>query len=203
MINIYGADSIRWFMLSDSPPERDVQWSLEGVSAAYKFIQKIWKLNNEIVNKKKSQSKDQDYSLKKSVNKIIFSVTKNLEHFQYNVVVANIHEIYNSFYKYIIDNKTSPETLKKEWEKIIMLLVPLIPHLAHECSKIIKKDLYWPKYNSKMLEEENCTIIIQVNGRKRGVLQMPKDSEEKIIIKKSKEIDNVSKHIENITIIKH
>ena len=65
MINIYGADSIRWFMLSDSPPERDVQWSLEGVSAAFKFIQKLWKLNNEILNKKDSTSKSEDIELQK------------------------------------------------------------------------------------------------------------------------------------------
>ena len=63
MIDIYGADSIRWFMLSDSPPERDVQWSLEGVSAAFKFIQKIWKLNNEILNKKDSIIKSEDVAL--------------------------------------------------------------------------------------------------------------------------------------------
>ena len=85
MINIYGADSIRWFMLSDSPPERDVQWSLEGVSAAFKFIQKLWKLNNEILNKKESTSKSEDIALQKAVNKTVYNVTKNLDNFQYNV----------------------------------------------------------------------------------------------------------------------
>ena len=73
MINVYGADSIRWFILSDSPPERDVQWSLEGVSAAFKFIQKLWKLNNEILNKKDSPSKSEDIFLQKSVNKTIYT----------------------------------------------------------------------------------------------------------------------------------
>ena len=101
MINIYGADSIRWFMLSDSPPEKDVQWSTEGVSAAFKFIQKLWKLNNEILNKKDSMSKSEDNGLKKAVNKTVYNVTKNLENFQYNVVIANIHEIYNFFYSFI------------------------------------------------------------------------------------------------------
>jgi leucyl-tRNA synthetase len=203
MINVYGADSIRWFMLSDSPPERDVQWSLEGVSAAFKFIQKLWKLNNEISNKKNSISNSEDIVLQKAVNKTIYNVTKNLDNFQYNVVIANIHEIYNLLYEHITKNKTSIKTLKNEWEKITMLLVPLVPHLAYECCEKINKRFYWPRYNPKLLKDENCTIVIQVNGRKRGVLEMPADSKEIVVIKKSKEIDNVAKHIENTKIIKN
>ena len=203
MINAYGADSIRWFMLSDSPPERDVQWSLEGVSAAFKFIQKLWKLNNEILNKKDATSKPKSITLQKAVNKTVYNVTKNLDNFQYNVVIANMHEIYNLFYDHVINNKTSNKTLKNEWEKITMLLMPLIPHLAHECCEKINKKFYWPKYNSKLLKEDNCTIVIQVDGKKRGILEMPINSKGVIIINKSKEIDNVSKYIGNTSIIKN
>jgi len=200
MINIYGADSIRWFMLSDSPPERDVQWSLEGVSAAFKFIQKLWKLNDEISKKKDSTSTSGDVELKKAVNKMVFNVTKNLENFQYNVVIANMHEIYNLISNHVINNKTSNKTLKNEWEKITMLLMPLAPHLAHECCEKTNKKFYWPKYDSKLLKEENCKIVIQVDGRKRGILEMPINSKETMVIKKSKEIDNVSKYMENVAI---
>ena len=203
MINIYGADSIRWFILSDSPPERDVQWSLEGVSAAFKFIQKLWKLNHEILNKDDLTSKSEDTVLQKAVNKTVYNVTKNLDNFQYNVVIANIHEIYNLLYDHVINNKTSNKTLKNEWEKITMLLMPLAPHLAHECCEKINKKFYWPKYDLKLLKEENCTIVIQVNGRKRGILEMPINSKETIIIKKSKKIDNVLKHMENTTVVKN
>jgi len=203
MISMYGADSIRWFMLSDSPPERDVQWSQEGVSAAFKFIQKLWKLNNEIISKKESNSDSEDIILKKAVNKTVYNVTKNLDNFQYNVVIANMHEIYNLFYNHVVNNKTSNKALKNEWEKITMLLMPLTPHLAHECCEKIVKKFYWPQYDPKLLKEENCTIVIQVDGRKRGILEMPTNSKETMVIKKSKEIDNVSKHIENSKIIKN
>ena len=203
MINMYGADSIRWFMLSDSPPERDVQWSQEGVSAAFKFIQKLWKLNNDILSKKDASSNSKDIVLKKAVNKTVYNVTKNLDNFQYNVVIANMHEIYNLFYDHVIYNKTSNKTLKNEWEKIIMLLIPLTPHLAHECCEKINKKFYWPKYDPKMLKEENCTIVIQVDGKKRGVLEMPANSEKKKVIAETKKIDNVSKYIGNIKIIKN
>jgi len=203
MIKVYGADSIRWFMLSDSPPERDVQWSQEGVSAAFKFIQKLWKLNNEILNKKDSTSKSEDIVLQKAVNKTVYNVTKNLENFQYNVVIANIHEIYNLIYDHVINSKTSNKTLKNEWEKITMLLMPLVPHLAHECCEKLNKKFYWPKYDPKLLKDEKCTIVVQVDGRKRGILEMPINSKETMVIKKTKKIDNVSKYIENTTIIRN
>jgi len=203
MINIYGADSIRWFMLSDSPPERDVQWSLEGVSASFKFIQKLWKLNNDILDKKDSTLSTEDVNLKKAVNKTVYNVTKNLDNFQYNVVIANIHEIYNLLCSHLLNNKTSNKTLKNEWEKITMLLMPLAPHLAHECCEKLNKKFYWPKYDHKLLKDENCTIVIQINGKKRGILEMPTNSKEETIVRKAKEIDNVSKYLVDIKIIKN
>jgi len=203
MINMYGADSIRWFILSDSPPERDVQWSQEGVSAAFKFIQKLWKLNNEILNKLNATSETDDTSLQRAVNRTVFNVTKNLDNFQYNVVIANMHEIYNLLCDHVAKNKTSNKTLRNEWEKITMLLMPLVPHLAHECCEKLNKKFYWPKYDPKLLQEENCKIVIQVDGRKRGLLEMPVNTKEALVIKKSKEIDNVSKHIGNTTIIRN
>tara|TARA_B100001123_G_scaffold447521_1_gene605345 strand:- start:729 stop:3269 length:2541 start_codon:yes stop_codon:yes gene_type:complete len=203
MIKIYGADSIRWFMLSDSPPERDVQWSTEGVSAAFKFIQKLWRLNNDILNKTNSETDIEDPKLQKAVNKTVYNVTKNLDNFQYNVVIANIHEIYNLISEHIANNKTSTKTLKKEWEKIIMLLMPLTPHLAHECCEKMKIKFYWPEYEKKLLKDENCIIVIQVDGRKRGMVEMPLNSNEKMIITKSKEVENVTKYIENTEIIKN
>jgi leucyl-tRNA synthetase len=203
MINIYGADSIRWFILSDSPPSRDIQWSHEGVSAAFKFIQKLWNLNSEILKpKKKSSTSAEDIMLQKAVNKTIYNVTKNLENFQYNVVIANIHEIYNVFFQRISNNKTSNKTLKNAWEKIIMLLNPLIPHFAHECCEKIEKKFYWPDYNKKKFKEENCNIIIQINGKKRGIFKMPVDSKKNTIIEEAKKIENVSKYIKNTTILK-
>ena len=94
-------------------------------------------MNNEILNKEDSTSKSEDIGLQKAVNKTVYIVTKNLENFQYNVVIANIHEIYNLLYLHVINNKTSNKTLKNEWKKITMLLMPLIPHLAHECCEKI------------------------------------------------------------------
>tara|TARA_B100001996_G_scaffold375567_1_gene355683 strand:- start:699 stop:3239 length:2541 start_codon:yes stop_codon:yes gene_type:complete len=203
MINAYGADSIRWFILSDSPPERDIQWSLEGVSASYKFIQKIWRLNEEILNKKDSTEKTGDKDLEKIINRTIFKVTKNLENFQYNVVIANIHEVYNLLNQHVINNKTSNDVLIRNWKKIIMVLMPVIPHLAHELSEKIGIEPHWPKYDTKLLEDEECLIVVQVDGRKRGSFSIPTNSNEDIILEKAKKIDNVAKYIEKTKIIKN
>jgi len=137
------------------------------------------------------------------VNKTVYNVTKNLDNFQYNVVIANVHEIYNLLCAHLLNNKTSNKTLKNEWEKITMLLIPLTPHLAHECYEKLNKKFYWPQYDHKLLKDENCTIVIQVNGRKRGILEMPANSKEQTIVKKAKEIDNVLKYLKNIEIIKN
>ena len=102
-----------------------------------------------------------------------------------------------------LHNKTSNQTLKNGWEKITMLLIPLVPHLAHECCEKMNKKFYWPEYNKKLLKEENCKIVVQVDGKKRGILEMPINSEEKKVIKKSKEIDNVLKYVETATLIKN
>ena len=88
------------------------------------------------------------------LNRTIFNVTKYLDNFQYNVVIANMHEIYNTFNDHVNNNNTSNETLKKEWEKIIMLLLPLTPHLAHECCEKFNKKFYWPTYDKKLLKDE-------------------------------------------------
>ena len=137
------------------------------------------------------------------MNRTVYNVTKNLDSFQYNVVIANIHEIYNLVHDHVIKNKTSNKILKNEWEKLIMLLMPLTPHLAHECSQKINKDFYWPKYDQELLKNESCEIVIQVNGRKRGTIELQTDTEEKIVLKKAKEVDNVLKHIGNTVIIKN
>ena len=81
--------------------------------------------------------------------------------------------------------------------------MPLIPHLANECFEKMNKEFYWPTYNIKLLEDESCQIVIQVDGKKRGIIEMLINSEEKIVIKKSKEIDNVDKHLKNKVVIKN
>ena len=202
MINVYGADAIRLFILSDSPPERDINWSQEGVAAAYKFIQKLWRLNNEIFQSKDFLNSEKDEFLIKNINKSIFTITKNLENFQYNVVVANIYEIYNTVNECIVSKKISHKILVNIWEKVLLLLMPIIPHFSNECWLKFKKDFYWPSYEASLLEEKDCMIVVQVNGKKRGIFKIAVNSDKDLVIKNAKNIDNVSKNIKDKVIKK-
>ncbi|MDC0944177.1 leucine--tRNA ligase, partial [Candidatus Pelagibacter sp.] len=174
IIEQYGADSVRLFILSDSPPEKDVQWSEEGMIASYKFIQKLWALHNkiksilndEIIIKDKKNERTEE--LNKFTNQIIQKITNNLEKFNYNVIVANFHEIYNYFSKEI-NNFIKKDSLKENYKNILYLLSPIIPHFTQECLSELnfKSEITWPEANKKYLQEDEVEIVIQINGKKR------------------------------------
>ncbi len=178
----YGADSARLFILSDSPPEKDVQWSEEGIISSFKFVQKLWKLNEKVVNEiNKNHIKDNDDEITKYTNKYLKKVHDNLESFSYNKIVANLYEMYSFLNKQIEKNYTK-KTIFENYEKILIAMTPILPHFANECLSIIKaKNLKWPEYNTSMLKEDTINIVIQINGKKRGLIQTkPNITEEKL-----------------------
>ena len=191
IIEQYGADSVRLFILSDSPPEKDVQWSEEGMIASYKFIQKLWALHNKIkailideieIEDKKNERTEE---LNKFTNQIIQKITNNLEKFNYNVIVANFHEIYNYFSKET-NNFIQKDAIKENYTNILYLLSPIIPHFAEECfSELnVKNKVTWPEVNKKYLQEDKVEIVIQINGKKRLTIRSNTDSTEKEVYDK-------------------
>ena len=188
----YGADSARLFILSDSPPEKDVQWSEEGIISSFKFIQKLWNLNEKIIDEiNKDNSNDHDDEIKKYTNKYLKKVHDNLENFSYNKIVANLYEMY-SFFNKQIKKKYTKNTLIENYQKILIAMIPILPHFASECLSQIKvKDFKWPEYDISMLKEDIVNIVIQINGKKRGLVQTkPNILEEKLfeIIKNDEKI---------------
>ena len=195
----FGADSIRWFILSDSPPSRDIQWSQEGILASHKFIQKIWTLTNKIEDYKNSNENiEEDKNVYKFINKMIYNITRNIENFQYNVVIANFHEIYNELDGFLNNKKSSTKALKTSMVKTLICLIPFTPHIAFECLKKIDKsfdpkNIKWPSYDKNLLVEEEYNIIVQINGKKRGIFKMPANSDENIVFQEAKKVENVKK----------
>ena len=188
----YGADSARLFILSDSPPEKDVQWSEEGIVSSFKFIQKLWKLNEKVINEmNKEHKEDLDDEITKYTNKYLKKVHDNLENFSYNKIIANLYEMY-SFLNKQIEKTYTKTTLLENYQKILIAMTPIVPHFANECLSIIEaKDFKWPEYDISMLREESINIVIQVNGKKRGLVQTkPNINEEKLfeIIKNDEKI---------------
>ena len=210
MIKNYGADAVRFFILSDSPPEKDVQWSDQGMLAAYKFIHKFWLLHqnfkNEILSKKNEASKKNKLTEEKFVsftNEIVHKITKNLDNFQYNVLIANYHETYNFLSKLKL-SELNNSILLENYFKILMILNPVIPHLSSECiSELqLKNDYKWPIVNEKALHKKTNTIVIQLNGKKRGILECNVDNDEKKIIELIKSENHYKSYFKDKTIKK-
>ena len=201
IITNYGADSARLFILSDSPPEKDVQWSEEGIASSYKFIQKLWILNLKIFEEiKKNHTKDSDKELDKETNKFLKKITDNLENFSYNKIVANLHEIYG-FLNKKIESKYSSKTLILNYEKILIAVMPIIPHFSSECLKSLNsKDIKWPSYDVSFLKEEKINLVVQINGKKRALLKLMPNIKEDELFEIIVNDETLKKYLDNKTI---
>ena len=198
IIKEYGADAVRFFILADSPPERDVQWSDEGMKSSYKFIQKFWVLNEQILKLCKNNSENYNAELDIFTNQALNKINQALEKFRYNVIIATFHEIY-SYFKKIVENKNDFTNLKNNFEKMILIMMPVIPHLANECLEKLNNNNYennkWPNVEKKYLLKETNDIVIQVNGKKRGIISAEKEATENDITDQIKNKQLIDKYL--------
>ena len=184
IIQNYGADAVRLFILSDSPPEKDVQWSEEGIAASFKFIQKLWNLHLKFISEiEKNHKKNDDDSLIKITNKFIKKMTENLNSFSYNVMIANMHEIQSLLNK-DLDKKYQSKTLIEHYKKFLISISPIIPHFANECLNLINqhKNISWPEYIEELVHEKEIQIVVQLNGKKRGLIKIERNQDENFIL---------------------
>ena len=206
IIKQYGADAVRFFILSDSPPEKDVQWTDQGMLSSYKFIQKFWLLHNKIIDhlaKNENKIDDTGEILDKFTNNLIDKITKNLENFHYNVIIANLHETYNFLNKYINSN-TRNKNLLQNYELILKLISPILPHITSECLEELNahnRDK-WPIANIKYLQKNDVDIVVQINGKKRSVINVIRDIEEEELINKIKKDLKIKKFFESGVILR-
>ena len=203
IILMYGADAVRLFILSDSPPEKDVQWSDTGISASFKFIQKLWTLNEKILNNKKKFSKF-DEELEKFTNQVIEKFNHDLERFRFNVVIASIHKIH-SFYNSQINKDDWGSNFYKNYLNILKIISPVMPHFSSECIEKLKYDennMQWPNIDKKYLEEKTFNIVTQINGKKRKVFSIGNIMNKDKLIEEIKNDDQIKKYLDNKKIIK-
>ena len=178
MINNYGADAVRWFILSDSPPEKDVQWSDTGVASANKFLQKIWNLNYLVANRKdRSNDASSEEKFLLTIKSFTNKIDSSINNFRFNVSIANFYEIYK-YIKDSLENNISNKTFQKSVVDIMKLMIPFIPHLAHECLELLncKNVNEWPKIDKNIIEE--IKLAVQVNGKTRDIINIKADMEE-------------------------
>ena len=169
IVDQFGADAVRWFMLSDSPPERDLEWSEEGINGAWRFIQRLWRLASE-----PASGSGEDPALKRKLHQMIASIGSNIETLAFNKAVANVYELANAI------EKSEPSATRDEAvETLARLVAPMVPHVAEEAWAAAGRpgliaDAAWPEADQALLVEEEVTIAVQVNGKLRDTLTAPR-----------------------------
>jgi len=196
IIKFYGSDAVRWFILSDSPPDRDIQWSDSGIQGAFKYIKKIWSTYEKIKIYKNKNEKNINTKLTKSTNLLIKEITDCIEKFHINVAVAKLYVFLNNINEEIEKQTTDKVEIINVYQKYLIIISAFIPYIANECWEKItgKQDLTlqeWPKIDDSLLHKENFDIVIQINGKKRAIINASKDETEENILSKSLAIKNI------------
>ena len=207
IIENYGADTARFFMLSDSPPNRDMEWSDSGVEGSWRFLNKLWNFVKKLPNKKAKNVLPKNISTKNLklltfLNTTINDVTKAIDDFHFNIAVAQIRTLFNLVSSHKIENDNDSEIVFFVTSKLLILINPMVPHLAEELwSSLGNKNLisneYWPKVDLNYIKNDDIKIPIQVNGKVRAVIEVPKDLDEKDIKEIALKEKNVLKFLNN------
>ena len=185
IIDSFGADTARFFMLSDSPPDRDMEWSDSGVEGSWRFLNKLWKFvhNLEVINVKTSlpsKLSNQNKELLTDLNIAIQEITKSIESFTFNIAVASIRTLFNKLSSYKVSTDEDNSILLFVTNKLLIMINPMAPHLAEELWQTLNNEgmichANWPEVNDVFLEKNNVKIPIQVNGKMRAVIEVPPD----------------------------
>jgi leucyl-tRNA synthetase len=184
IINEYGADTIRWFMLSDTPPERDIEWTDAGAEGCWRFVNRVYRLCTETEGLDAAGGDEgASTALRQATHKAIAAVTEHLEHLRFNSAVAQLYTLANT----IGGATAATGAAKREaLEAMVLLCAPMMPHLAEECWQALGHDKLvaetaWPKHDPALTASNSVTMPIQVNGKRRGEITMPKDADTKTV----------------------
>jgi leucyl-tRNA synthetase len=163
----YGADAVRWFMLSDSPPDRDLEWSVGGIEGAARFVQRVWRLASA-----PGAGEGEDEALRRKLHKAIAAVGEAIDALQFNKAVAQLYELASAIEKSAPSRDRAEATLT-----LVRLIAPMAPHLAEEAWEALGQDglvanAEWPKYDPALLIENEVTLAVQVNGKLRDTISV-------------------------------
>ncbi|MFO1246888.1 MAG: leucine--tRNA ligase [Alphaproteobacteria bacterium] len=184
----YGADTIRWFMLSDTPPERDIEWTDAGAEGCWRFVNRIWRLATEseglpAPGTPVSGDDEVSKSLRQAVHKAIAAVTDHLDNLRFNSAVAQLYTLANTIGG---ADKANPSVRREALETLVLLSAPMMPHLAESCwqalghTKLVA-ETSWPKHDPALTASNSVTLPIQVNGKRRGEITLAKDTDAKAV----------------------
>ncbi len=210
IIGTYGADTARWFMLSDSPPERDVIWTEEGVQGAARFMQRVWRIVNDIVALQKptvSTFGPEANEIRKAAHRALIRTEEDVERLRFNRCVAHIYELANALQTALGGQETAcPDdlaaALNEAADILVGILGPMMPHLAEECGAVLGRTMLvaespWPVADRALVVEDEITLPVQVNGRKRADIAVARDADARTIEAAVLALDAVRKALED------
>jgi leucyl-tRNA synthetase len=176
IIAAYGADTARWFVLSDSPPERDVEWTASGAEAAYRHLNRVWNICNRVGAMDKTAQGSGDDDLLRAMHKTIHDVTMGVETFGFNAAIAKLYGFTGVLQKSTAGYAAQHEAIKT----LAQLMAPMTPHLAeeiwfHQGGEGLIANAPWPVADPGMMVEDSVTLPIQINGKRRGEITVSKD----------------------------
>ena len=203
----YGADTSRWFMLSDSPPERDVQWTDAGAEGAWRFTQRFWRLAagaDDIAPAGAGQPGDFDeasLALRRAAHKALAALTDDIEHLRFNRAVARIYELANAVSGFVPANDAGKWAKREALEFMVLAAAPMMPHLAEECWAALGHetpavDTEWPVADRALIVEDSVTIAVQVNGKRRDELTVARDADNETVERAALALEKVGKAID-------
>ena len=218
IVEKFGADTARLFILFASPPEKDLEWSDQGVEGCYKFINRVWRIVNHFINVVKGDYKvnpaeftKEDKDLWFVINNSVKRVTGDVgNRFNFNTAISAIMELVNAFYNYsdkVSDEKKNNGIIKAGIEKMILMLAPFIPHAAEELWHSIGKEgsvheEKWPEYDESALVKDEIEIVVQINGKVRDKIVIPAGIDKKEMEEKALESEKVKAALEGKNVIK-
>jgi leucyl-tRNA synthetase len=203
IIETYGADVARWFVLSDSPPERDVEWSDDGVKGAWRFQHKLWSLMEDVPKGDPLTVPSGESDLRRFTHKALSRITDGIESFRFNTSVAQIYELVNRLKK----DEGNPADRLEALSILVRCVAPFMPHLSEECwSRLGGTDLCvtapWPQVEESLLVEDSVTLPVQVNGKRRDEITIAADADKDMIEAVALETEGAARAIEGLTVRK-
>tara|TARA_B100001123_G_scaffold435506_1_gene564180 strand:+ start:61 stop:1047 length:987 start_codon:yes stop_codon:yes gene_type:complete len=209
ILDTYGADAGRLFMMSDSPPERDLEWTEAGIEGAWRYINRIWRLILEAPTAPKDTPApesldDAAAAILRNVHQTVAAVTEGLESFRFNRAVAQVRQLTNELVDYKNEGPSHDFVRRFALETMIQLIGPMMPHIAEEMwyrlgNKILLANAPWPKADPAYLVDETVTIAVQIRGKLRGTIEMPRDAEKSTVEETALALDTVQHAIEGKT----
>ena len=215
IVATYGADTARWFMLSDSPPERDVQWTEAGIEGASRFMQRVWRLVNDSAEllaagaSLTGDAGDGIAELRKTIHRAVARVGEDLEHLRFNRAVAHIYELTNALTRWTqaeaapsgFGTKGHLDVLREGVGCLVQLIGPMMPHLAETCWAALGREglvanAAWPAVDPALLVDSTIVVPVQVNGKRRGEVTLPVGADRALVEREVLSLEAVSRMLE-------